>query len=406
MKKTVLLVCLVFTIVSVRTNAQKSAYQRLNEQWEQFLEADENEKDFRRHSFLRLVEKSVKGEVVFPDSISFLSGWTTDTTDDDRFRVHTTYVRYSDRPDQVLYCFQDDRNDEVFAGFISLNKKYKKPEVIPRLKSYALSDARIVELEYMSSEEEILNIPDLELAMMLESLMRSEGANGALEKSEWIENRLDILMQAESLFNNDFSGYSGLSTLISSDFEDQIKITTWNVEDLGGDHYFFGVIALKNKEGVKTFSLQDSRNKITNAEFKLLTPSKWFGAVYYDIIPVKDKNTVYYTLLGYNGNDAFSRIRLIDVLTLDKQKKPRFGASIFDSHEPSQQRLIFEHSNKANMMLRYDERNNRIIMDHLAPLEPRFEGDHSYYGPDFSYDALEFRKGKWVLVEDVEVRNQ
>ena len=33
------------------------------------------------------------------------------------------------------------------------------------------------------------------------------------------------------------------------------------------------------------------------------------------------------------------------------------------------------------------------------------EGLPQYYGPDGSYDALEMKKGKWVTVEDVDVRN-
>jgi len=45
-------------------------------------------------------------------------------------------------------------------------------------------------------------------------------------------------------------------------------------------------------------------------------------------------------------------------------------------------------------------------MDHLAPMEPVFEGDRSYYGPDFSYDALDYQEGKWMLIEDVELRNR
>ncbi|MFW5754904.1 MAG: hypothetical protein ACOCV9_08875, partial [Marinilabiliaceae bacterium] len=83
-----------------------------------------------------------------------------------------------------------------------------------------------------------------------------------------------------------------------------------------------------------------------------------------------------------------------------------FGAPVFDYQGQRRQRLIFEYSNQANMMLRYDDQNERIVMDHLAPRSPRYEGDRSYYGPDFSYDALKFEGGKWVLIEDVDVRNR
>ena len=47
-----------------------------------------------------------------------------------------------------------------------------------------------------------------------------------------------------------------------------------------------------------------------------------------------------------------------------------------------------------------------IIMDHLAPEDSRFEGQYQFYGPDFSYDALEFKKGEWVFQRDVFAKNR
>jgi hypothetical protein len=58
------------------------------------------------------------------------------------------------------------------------------------------------------------------------------------------------------------------------------------------------------------------------------------------------------------------------------------------------------------MMLRYNERTEMIVMDHLSPIDPAYQDDRGNYGPDFSHDALEFQKGKWVLLENIELRNR
>ena len=56
-------------------------------------------------------------------------------------------------------------------------------------------------------------------------------------------------------------------------------------------------------------------------------------------------------------------------------------------------------------VLKFDENEKQIVFDHLSPKSPQFTGQYQYYGPDFSYDALEFKKGKWVYIKDVDVRN-
>jgi hypothetical protein len=44
-------------------------------------------------------------------------------------------------------------------------------------------------------------------------------------------------------------------------------------------------------------------------------------------------------------------------------------------------------------------------MDHLAPESPDFRGQYAFYGPTLSYDALEWRKGRWHWKKDVAAQN-
>ena len=53
------------------------------------------------------------------------------------------------------------------------------------------------------------------------------------------------------------------------------------------------------------------------------------------------------------------------------------------------------------MTLRYDDKYERILFDHLSPESKNLVGHYSYYVPDLSYDAFELKNGKWYLKEDV-----
>ena len=55
--------------------------------------------------------------------------------------------------------------------------------------------------------------------------------------------------------------------------------------------------------------------------------------------------------------------------------------------------------------LRVSDDPEQIVFDHLAPEDPSFQGQHAFYGPTLSYDALEWRKGRWHLVRDIAVQN-
>jgi hypothetical protein len=110
-------------------------------------------------------------------------------------------------------------------------------------------------------------------------------------------------------------------------------------------------------------------------------------------------------LLGWDGNNDLTRKKVIDVLRFGSSGKPAFGANIFKFDKKKRKRIFFEYSAKTNMTLTYNEKHDMIVFDHLSPSESSYKGLYQYYGPDFSYDAMYFDKGKWQLVKDVDVRN-
>lgn len=374
--------------------------ERLKSAWDSFRSSDDNEKDFHFNSFLNLLEQSIEEKNGKISENDFLPGWKIVDKPDGIYSVYTTHIDFEIRPDRLIYCIYNSERNQAVAHFKKIVKEQDEVDLSVIMEPLDKATSLVV----LNSREKLLHIPDLEVVFLLNKMIQSRGREIVFSLSDSLKTRLELLVQNSSLFDNDFADYQGLSTLISSD--EKVKIVTWNVEDIGGDHYLYGVVGVKDENNVRAFILEDKSGDIPTPEYAALNPGKWFGAVYYEIITSKFKGDVFYTLLGYNGNDAFSRIRVVDVVTLSSSGRPRFGALIFDDHGRTKRRLIYEYSNRANMMLRYDEREDRIVMDHLAPLEPMYENDRSYYGPDFSYDVLELKKGRWVLEKNVDLRNR
>lgn len=227
-----------------------------------------------------------------------------------------------------------------------------------------------------------------------------------LESEDRVSSMLDTLLKSPNSWNISFSGIKSISILTAPD--NRLRIFTWNVPLDDGTYYFFGKIQLQEnrKFPYSVITLNDASSDITKASSKILQSDQWFGALYYNIIRKSHKRKVFYTLLGWDGNTSMSNKKLIDVLQIGPKNDISFGASIFDDTKRLRNRVFFEHSERVTMSLRYQESNNWIVFDHLAPSQTSLEGQYEFYGPDFTFDAFQWEKGKWIFRANVDVRNE
>lgn len=195
--------------------------------------------------------------------------------------------------------------------------------------------------------------------------------------------------------------------------DNKFRIINWNIEKNDGTHQYYGfiqekyVVAKKKTESVLLFPLIDKSPEIRNPENTISDNKKWFGMLYYKIIPVKIKKKTFYTLLARDMNDKLSQKKIIDVLTFDSNGNPRFGADVFSLPKKYPKRVIFEYASSCIFALKYNETMDMIVFDRLAPIEPQLEGQYQYYcTSDFEYDGLKIKKGKWVFQADVAPKNQ
>lgn len=210
-------------------------------------------------------------------------------------------------------------------------------------------------------------------------------------------------LQNKESFDHPFSTLKYVGKMMSDD--EKVRIYNWNLAFKNGTYQYFAFIQVKNKKELKVFQLIDKSNQIIQPEKASLDYKNWYGCLYYQIIEKKDGSKKYYNLIGWDGNNDFTNKKIIDVLYFTSKGEPRFGANLFKIEKKRMKRVIFEYSKRATMALRYDDRYKMIIYDHLSPSKANYKGMYQYYGPDFTHDALTFKKGKWQYLPNIDVTN-
>ncbi len=183
------------------------------------------------------------------------------------------------------------------------------------------------------------------------------------------------------------------------------RLITWNVPRDNGTYLYEGILLHLNGRKRTLHELRDMTPEITSPEVPELGPDRWYGALYYQMVPVKRGGKTYYTLLGWKGHDRVETRKVIDVLHF-KGGMPCFGAPVFGSGKLRKTRQVFGYSFQATMSLRYEAEQNMIVLDHLSPIRADLEGQYAFYGPDMSFDAYIWDKDHWRFERDIDARNR
>lgn len=212
----------------------------------------------------------------------------------------------------------------------------------------------------------------------------------------------------EEILHNTLSFYYPFDSLkkdvnLRTSPDKKFRIITWNIPKEDGTYNYFGLLQAMHPKikNYVVYELTDKSATVKSPETYVSDNTKWFGMLYYTIIPCGD----YYTLLGWDGNDKLTARKFIDVLSFKKDGSPLFGKDVFKMAKKFPKRVMFEYNAQLTITLQYNEVVNAIVFDNLIPKESYLEGQYQFYGPDFSYDAFFLKHGKWNFEEDVDVKN-
>lgn len=211
------------------------------------------------------------------------------------------------------------------------------------------------------------------------------------------------VLNSEGAFDYPFSKVKSMSILKPE--SKAFRLFNWNIPlmDQTHDYACFILIPTDVKKGIYNWVEFENKTPFNaNVSQKYLTPEKWQGALYYNIIELKKGKKIYYTLLGWDGADALINRKVIEVLQFNGDKI-RLGAPIFKMERANPKRYELAYADEVMVSLKFDEKEDRIVFDHLSPRSPGLEGNPAFMGPDLTFDAFIMEKGKWVFATDVYV---
>lgn len=194
-------------------------------------------------------------------------------------------------------------------------------------------------------------------------------------------------------FDYDFKSIRTVSSIRSDD--NRFRVFTWNLLLDSGKYMYFGAIQMNNADSLELYGLYDSSEYNKDIYYGQFDNRHWMGALIYQMHHYKYKKKDYYITFGWDGQDAKTNRKIIDVLWFDEEGKPQFGEEIFDFDGDVQSRIIFDFNDRAAMTCRYDKDEESIVFANLVPINPMMVGIYENYVPDGTYDYLKLEKGIW-----------
>ena len=226
-----------------------------------------------------------------------------------------------------------------------------------------------------------------------------------IQINDSIRTILEGYAKSDSVFRHTFENLRYLGQITSPD--SLIKIITWNLvlENEPGRYYCFLVRKMGDSKQNKVYPLSAKYNPDTVRTDTTYNTTNWYGALYYDLRPVIIDGRREWILLGIDyGNAEISR-KIIEVLDFKDDDSLSLGRNWFIADEKKSYRIVLEYASNSMMTLRFRS-GTSVIFDHLAPFSSSHQGDHRYYGPDYSFDTYDFNGTEWKLNLNVDARNK
>ncbi|UCG27521.1 MAG: hypothetical protein JSV24_11195 [Bacteroidales bacterium] len=247
------------------------------------------------------------------------------------------------------------------------------------------------------------NLPEKEMILKshFERLAQSRDDAEKVAINKKIIDLFKEVLEEENSFKYPFDSLVNIGNITSGD--KKVRIYTWNIAFTDGTHRYCGFVQhyLKSEKKYKIYFLSDESDLDNSLNEIPVTGNNWYGALYYQIIPVRSGKSIFYTVLGVDMNNIFTRKRIIDIIYFTDEGI-RFGFPLFTDGNLVRHRVIFEYSARLTMNLKYDKSSKMIVFDHLSPSNPEHTGQYAFYGPDASVDGFKFRNNRWLYVADID----
>lgn len=211
-------------------------------------------------------------------------------------------------------------------------------------------------------------------------------------------------LQIKNSFYYPFDSVIGISRLYAPDTS--FRIFTWVISY--DDHYFRqrGAIQFRTPDGsLKLMPFRDVSEFTNKPLDSVRSRNNWIGAMYYNIIKTQHKGKNYYTLFGFDNNNAMSSMKWIEVLSFNERNEPVFGGPFFSYEKdsipkPAQHRFGIEFKKGARVLVNYIEDLEMILVDHLVSENDDTDNKWTHV-PDGDQEGFKWENGKWMHIDKV-----
>lgn len=261
------------------------------------------------------------------------------------------------------------------------------------------------QLNGATANSDLLNKYQDSLLRGTDSLFAAHNNTKRFEQNARFIKMLVTSLKVPGSYNFGFDSLKTISVVKSPD--NAFRIFSWYVPTDEGTYRFFGTVQMATTDGkLKLYPLIDGTEQFKD-DNQLSTNKQWYGARYYEIIPVTASGSkTCYVLLGWKGNTQKTSKKVIEVLSFDNNAL-QFGKPLFEGpkNTPIKNRIVFEYNKLNSMTLRLDKNEQMIVFDHLAPFDPNMVGNFEYYASDSSFDGYRLVGNKLKLMENIELKN-
>jgi hypothetical protein len=234
---------------------------------------------------------------------------------------------------------------------------------------------------------------------MAEQLLTDTSRTARQAKAEEILQALQDLFKMPGAYEYPFTEITSVSLQAPQD--KSFRVATWQLFVDDNTYKYYGLLVMPDG---KSHVLVDGTDELPYPEQSVLTPKKWYGALYYRIIDFKKGNEKMYALMGYDAHSFFTRRKVMDVLYFDNGK-PKFGAPVIEFPDirtgqmKLYKRFLIEYSAEVAVTLNWSDQFEMIVFDHLISAGGLDGGPVNV--PDGSYSGFKLKKGIWTFQDQL-----
>ncbi|RYE21165.1 MAG: hypothetical protein EOP51_16260 [Sphingobacteriales bacterium] len=241
------------------------------------------------------------------------------------------------------------------------------------------------------------------LVVTADSMYNAFISDQRIEYNEQFVKQLVRALKMPGSYNYPFTELQKTINIITPD-DKKFRIFNWSIAPTDLTRRYYGAIQMNSQE-LKLYPLFDySANLGKGGEDSTLTGGKWYGALYYRIIPHDIDGQTVYTLFGLNASSTISNKKLMDPLVITSNG-PSFGAPIFNvrsEERPDERvnRFIIEYKKAVQASMNWDEDLNAVYFDKLV--SDVNDPNRKYtYVPSGEYDGFKWDGGYWNYVRNL-----